>query len=422
MRDRLIATLHQLHSDAKGKTWYPLYEAVENFVLSTARTARGAVHIRSQMDLQRVMVIVWLSTFPAMFWGMYNLGWQSLSAMREQGTTGVGDWHQPLIELLGATNPDSIIDCFAFGAVYFVPLYATVFLAGAVVEIVTAIVRKKGIEEGFFVSSVLFALASPPDLPLWMAALGMTFGILIGKEIFGGTGFNVFNPALVGRAFVYFAYPSEMSGNEAWFAIDGITAATPLAIAAESGNNGLAVLAWGDAAIGLIPGSVGEVSAVACFIGLAVLLITRIASWRIVLGCLVGSWLTVQLCNAFADGNADYRGVPFQWHLVTGGYAFGLTFMATEPVTAAHTNIGRYIYGAMIGVVVIVVRVFNPGFAEGMMLAILFANAFAPLCDRIALAWEANRRAKYFAAIHGVPEADEKEGEEGTDATVEKSS
>ncbi len=374
----------------------PLIGAVENLLLSAPGNTGGNVHVRDGSDLQRMMVIVWVACWPALFFGMYNTGWQALSAIGSGEAMLPSDWHGIIIQLLGATNPDSILDCLMYGAAFVVPLYLVVFGVGIAWEALFAGVRRHLINEGFFVTSILFVLASPPDLPLWIAALGISFGVVIGKEVFGGTGYNIFNPALTGRAFIYFAYPAEMSGDLVWVAADGFSAATPLAVAAAGGVQELEkAFSWAEMAIGWVPGSIGETSVIAILGGAALLLVTRVASWRIMLGVLIGTFVMTMLVNITSPGEESVRAVSILWHLAAGGYLFGLVFMATEPVTAAHTNSGRWIYGIFIGAMVVLIRVFNPGFAEGMMLAILFGNLAAPLIDRYCINRRLKQRAKF---------------------------
>ena len=271
-----------------------------------------------------------------------------------------------------------------------------------------AIIRKHEVNEGFFVSSVLFALSCPPDLPLWQAALGITFGIVIGKEIFGGTGKNFLNPALTGRAFLYFAYPSDISGDKVWISglgdqmiiPQGYSGATPLGVAAESGVPGLTdKFSWFDAFAGNIPGSIGETSIIAISIAAVILLMTRIASYRIMLGTLLGMFITSSLFNIIGSETNPMFNVPFYWHLVIGSFAFGLVFMATEPVSGSGTNKGRWIYGIVIGVTVVLIRVVNPAFPEGMMLAILFANLLAPVIDHLVVNNNIQKKLKYREAL-----------------------
>ena len=373
--------------------WFPIYDAIENFIFSSTHKTTNPIHVRDSIDIQRIMVIVWLAAFPAMFFGMYNIGNQTLEYLTLVGTANTNDWHHALINLVGYTN-DSFITKMWIGAVYFVPIYAVTFAVGILWEILFAVVRKHEINEGLFVSSILFALSCPPDLPLWQAAMGITFGIVIGKEVFGGTGKNFLNPALTGRAFLYFAYPSQLSGDKVWIAglsdtgitPEGFSGATPLGYAAEGGLQGLTDnFSWFDALIGNIPGSVGETSVIAIGIAAVILLATGVASYRIILGTFFGMIVMTSILNIVGSDTNPMFQVPWHWHLVIGSFAFGLVFMATEPVSGSGTNAGRWIYGALIGVTVVLIRVINPAFPEGMMLAILFANLFAPVIDHMVV-------------------------------------
>ena len=407
--------LRNLFDDAKpsfskggaAEKYFPIFDIFENlFFLSRNRT-KNPIHVRDALDIQRMMVIVWLATFPAMFFGMYNIGNQSLEYLALINTQNTGDWHHYLVNIFGY-EPNSFINKIWFGAVYFIPIYATTFLVGISWEILFAIIRKHEVNEGFFVSSVLFALSCPPDLPLWQAALGITFGIVIGKEIFGGTGKNFLNPALTGRAFLYFAYPSDISGDKVWISglgdqmivPQGYSGATPLGVAAENGVPGLTdKFSWFDAFAGNIPGSVGETSIIAISIAALILLMTRIASYRIMLGTLLGMFVTSSLFNIIGSDTNPMFNVPFYWHLVIGSFAFGLVFMATEPVSGSGTNKGRWIYGIVIGVTVVLIRVVNPAFPEGMMLAILFANLLAPVIDHLVVNNNIQMKLKHREAL-----------------------
>jgi Na+-transporting NADH:ubiquinone oxidoreductase subunit B len=381
-----------MHGGAQAK-WFPIYDAIENFIFSSTNKTTNPIHVRDSIDIQRIMVIVWLAAFPAMFFGMYNIGNQTLEYLTLVGSTNTNDWHHVLINLVGYSN-DSFITKMWIGAVYFVPIYAVTFAVGILWEILFAVVRKHEINEGLFVSSILFALSCPPDLPLWQAAMGITFGIVIGKEVFGGTGKNFLNPALTGRAFLYFAYPSQLSGDKVWIAglsdtgitPEGFSGATPLGYAAEDGLQGLSDnFSWFDALIGNIPGSVGETSVIAIGIAAIILLATGVASYRIILGTFIGMIVMSSILNIVGSDTNPMFQVPWYWHFVIGSFAFGLVFMATEPVSGSGTNAGRWIYGALIGVTVVLIRVVNPAFPEGMMLAILFANLFAPVIDHMVV-------------------------------------
>jgi Na+-transporting NADH:ubiquinone oxidoreductase subunit B len=270
-----------------------------------------------------------------------------------------------------------------YGAMFYVPIYMVVFVVGGLWEVAIATIRGHEVNEGFFVTSILFSLIVPASLPLWQAALGISFGVVIGKEIFGGTGKNFLNPALTGRAFLFFAYPAEISGDAVWTAVDGFSGATPLGIAALQGMEGVTTtgFTWMDAFLGKMQGSVGETSTLAIFMGGAILLITRIASWRIMVGVMLGMIATTLMFNSLGSDTNPMFSMPWYWHLVLGGFAFGMVYMATDPVSAAMTDTGKWWYGALIGVMCVLIRVVNPAFPEGMMLAILFANLFAPLID-----------------------------------------
>ena len=374
-----------------------LYEMVDTFLFSPSAVTRNAPHIRDAIDLKRVMIFVWLAVMPCAFMGMFNVGLQANSAMATMGIEQIAGIRGDLLAMLGGgNNPDSLWDNLLLGASYWLPIYLVTFIVGGIWEVIFAIVRGHEINEGFFVTSILFSLTLPPDIPLWQVALGISFGIVIGKEVFGGTGKNFLNPALTGRAFLFFAYPAEISGNAVWVAVDGYTGATPLTLAAEGGVEAIqaAGYEWSHAFLGFIPGSIGETSALACLIGAAMLLYTKIASWRIMLGVLLGMVVTSWLFNLAGSDTNPLFGMPWYWHLVLGGYLFGLVYMATDPVSAAMTNTGKLVYGALIGLMVVLIRVVNPAFPEGMMLAILFGNLFAPVIDWFVVQANIRRRAR----------------------------
>lgn len=382
------------HKGGKYEKWYSLYEAIDTGFFKPADVTKSTAHVRDGIDLKRIMITVWLCAFPAMLFGMYNLGLQANTILAATGATGIDNWHGVLASWFAGHNPNSVWDNFVLGAAYFLPLYATVFIVGGIWEVWFATVRGHEVNEGFFVTSILFALICPPDLPLWQAALGISFGVVIGKEVFGGTGKNFLNPALVGRAFLFFAYPSDISGDAVWTAVDGYTGATALSVAAQSGMSVLeSQLTWMDAFLGFEQGSIGETSALAILLGGLVLLFMGIASYRIVIGVLLGTIATTLLFNWAGEGSQNLMfQMPFWWHFVLGGYAFGLFFMATDPVSASMTNTGKWIFGALIGFMVVTIRVVNPAFPEGMMLAILFANIFAPTIDYFVMQSNIKRR------------------------------
>ena len=392
MRKLLDRFESDFHPGGKWEKLYPLFEAIDTFLYKPKSTTKNSSHVRDNIDLKRVMITVWLATFPAMFFGMWNIGFQANSIMADIGMTSQDGIRGAIIGLLAGYDATSVWDNMIHGAAYFLPIYITTFVVGITWEIIFATVRKHEVNEGFFVTSILFSLSCPPDLPLWMVAIGISFGIVIGKEIFGGTGKNFLNPALTGRAFLYFAYPAYMSGDAVWTAVDGYSGATMLSLAASEGlPNAPEAYTWMESFIGTIPGSIGETSTLAILLGGFVLLYMKIASWRIVAGILVGSMVLSELFNLFNSDNPMFS-LPFYWHWVIGGFAFGAIFMATDPVSAAMTNSGKFWYGLLIGVMVILIRVANPAFPEGMMLAILFANLFAPLFDHFAVNANIRRR------------------------------
>jgi Na+-transporting NADH:ubiquinone oxidoreductase subunit B len=295
-------------------------------------------------------------------------------------------------------NPYNPLSCMVHGMLYFFPIYITTLAVGGVWEVLFATVRKHEVNEGFLVSSMLYSLILPPDMPLWQVALGISFGIVLGKEVFGGTGKNFLNPALTGRAFLFFAYPASISGDAVWVAVDGYSGATALSLASAGGLDAIkASFSWFQAFIGFIPGSMGETSTLACMLGAAFLLYTKVASYRIMGGVLLGMIGMSTLLNIIGSDTNPMFAIPFYWHLVLGGFAFGTVFMATDPVSAAVTDTGRWIYGVVIGVMIVIIRVINPAFPEGVMLAILFSNMFAPLIDYFVVQANIKRRIKRHA-------------------------
>lgn len=364
----------------KLEKFYPAFNAFETFLFVPGETtpAKGA-HVRDAIDLKRTMILVVLSLVPCLLFGMWNTGYQHYKA-------------------LGSTDP-SLIDSFIFGAIKVLPIVIVSYGVGLTVEFIFAIIRKHQVNEGFLVTGMLIPLVMPIDVPLWMVAIATIFAVIIGKEVFGGTGMNILNPALTARAFIFFAYPTKMSGEEVWIntelekgqhLVDGFSGATPLGDAAAGLANKIPGIM--ESFIGAIPGSIGETSTLACLIGAAVLIYTGIGSWRIILSVFIGGFLMAALFNVFSL-NTLMQLSPLH-HLVLGGFAFGAVFMATDPVTASQTNTGKYIYGFLIGVFAILVRVFNPAYPEGMMLAILFMNVMAPLIDHYIVQANIRRRLK----------------------------
>jgi Na+-transporting NADH:ubiquinone oxidoreductase subunit B len=417
LRNRLDAMAPHFEKGGKHHKWYALWEAVDTFFYSPPTVTHAAAHVRDSIDLKRIMILVWMATFPAMFFGMWNAGSQALTVLQLAAAKGatpdmaLEGWRYWVVSTFGGFDPQSIWACFIYGATYFVPIYLVTFIVGGFWEVLFAMKRGHEVNEGFFVTSVLFALICPPTVPLWQVALGITFAVVIAKEAFGGTGKNFVNPALAGRAFLFFAYPAFMSGDTVWTAvnaelwkqgIDGFSGATALGQAKLEGvgamvrvtPEGLAPITWWDAFLGFKPGSVGEVSTLAILLGAVVLLVTRIASWRIMLGVFLGMVGMSLTFNAIGSATNPMFATPWYWHLVLGGFAFGLVFMATDPVSASMTNTGKWIFGALIGVMVVMIRVVNPAYPEGMMLAILFGNLCAPLIDYFVMQANIKRRAK----------------------------
>lgn len=416
MRKKLDDIAPHFEKGGSYHKWYPLFEAVDTFLYSPPSVTHAGSHVRDSVDLKRIMILVWMATFPAMFFGMWNVGNQALGTLAyaaQHGATAemaVEGWRHALIALLAGFDANSWWDCLIYGATFFVPIYIVTFIAGGFWEVLFAMKRGHEVNEGFFVTSVLFALVCPPTVPLWQVALGISFGVVLGKEVFGGTGKNFINPALAGRAFLFFAYPAYMSGDTVWTAIqpevwkhgiDGFSGATALGQAKLAGlagmqhmtATGLQPLTWWDAFIGFEAGSVGEVSTAAILLGAVVLLVTRVASWRIMAGVMIGMASMSFVFNQIGSTTNPMFAMPWHWHLVLGGFAFGMVFMATDPVSAAMTNTGRFIFGLLIGVMVVLIRVVNPAYPEGMMLAILFANLCAPLIDYFVMQANIKRRA-----------------------------
>ncbi len=384
---------------------YPLFEAADTFLYTPGSTTRGASHVRDGIDVKRMMVTVVLALLPCVAMALYNTGYQANLAI-SLGAQPLATWQSTAMEALGfgGFDPANVVACVLHGALYYLPVVLVTFAVGGNCEALFAVVRKHEINEGFLVTGMLFPLVLPPTVPLWQVALGIAFGVIIGKEIFGGTGMNIFNPALMSRAFLFFAYPAQISGDQVWIAadttVDGSSGATWLARSAVDGPSALVDggLTWTQAFIGLVPGSMGETSTLACLLGALLLIATGIGSWRIMAAGVVGSFLMVQGLNALGSTTNPLMNVSFEWHVVLGGWAFGLVFMATDPVSSAHTNKGRYVYGFCIGVLAILIRVINPAYPEGMMLAILFMNMFAALIDHFVVQANVKRRRARYAS------------------------
>jgi Na+-transporting NADH:ubiquinone oxidoreductase subunit B len=394
--------LDKLHPHfAKGGRYevlFPIYEMVDTFLYSPPDVTSGKTHVRDAVDLKRVMTYVVLASLPCVLMAILNTGYQANVAMEALGKTSVDNWRGLILDIFGYNkyNPLSVI---MHGLMYFLPVYIVTLVAGGIWEVLFATVRRHDVNEGFFVSSMLFALSLPPSIPLWQVAVGISFGVVLGKEVFGGTGKNFLNPALTGRAFLYFAYPASMSGDAVWTAVDGYTGATALGLAAAGGVEGItaAGIGWFQTLIGFEQGSMGETSVLACALGAAFLIYTRVANWRVMAGVMAGMIGTSVLFNIIGHESNAMFAMPFWWHLTLGGFAFGMVYMATDPVSAAMTNAGRWVFGALIGFMTVLIRVVNPAFPEGIMLAILFSNIFAPLIDYVVIKANIRRRAKSYA-------------------------
>ena len=429
LRDMLDKAHPLFDKGGKLERLYPLYEAQDTFLYTPGLVAKGLTHIRDAIDLKRMMTMVVVSLIPCVLMSFWNTGYQAnlaISRILDAGLEPAFDWHQTIHAMLGlAHDPNSFLDNFVYGMIYFLPVYIVCMAAGGICEVIFSTVRGHEINEGFLVTGLLFPLTLPPDIPLWQVAIGIMFGVVIGKEIFGGTGRNFLNPALTARAFLYFAYAGQISGDRVWTAasyidgdkVDGFSGATALGQLGQlkmadmahyngpieslqhivtTGGQEMAVSWWG-AFLGTIPGSMGETSVVACLIGAVILIATGIGSWRIMAGVCVGALAFSSLLYVVGSDTNPMFQVPPWWHLVLGGFAFGTVFMATDPVSASMTETGKWYYGALIGAMTILIRAINPAFPEGIMLAILFGNVFAPLIDYFVVQANIKRRAARYA-------------------------
>ncbi len=409
---------------------YPLYEANDTFLYTPGEVTDGQTHVRDAIDLKRMMSMVIVALIPCILMAMYNTGYQAQKLIAEGqavvptsetlfGAIWSGTWRYDVLQWFGVmneslvcSNPGSFLSlgsmpgCILWGALYFLPVYLVCMVVGGHCELIFSVIRKHEINEGFLVTGMLFPLTLPPTIPLWQVAVGIIFGVVVGKEIFGGTGRNFLNPALTARAFLYFAYPTKISGDAVWTAVDGYSGATVLGKIAQPGAEAMSAtvvgmkLTWWDFFIGNVHGSMGETSALCCLLGAIFLIMTRIGSWRIMAGVLGGmtafSFLLYVLPTTEVWGQGSHI-LPW-WHLVIGGFAFGTVFMATDPVSASMTDTGKWIYGALIGFMTVLVRSINPAFPEGIMLAILFGNVFAPFIDWCVIQANIKRRAARYAA------------------------
>ncbi len=386
---------------------YPLYEAADTFLYTPPDRSKGLTHVRDGLDLKRTMIFVVLSLLPCIYMALWNTGYQA-NFQIANGAQPTADWHETIFGMTGLSHdPSSWIANVVLGAIFFLPVYIVTMTVGGTIELIFSIVRKHEINEGFLVTGMLYPLILPPTIPLWQVAVGIGFGILVGKEVFGGTGKNFLNPALTARAFLYFSYATDLTGDKIWSAVspDGFSGATTLGVVASAPadmtmDQAMAQvdghgLSWSNAFLGVMQGSMGETSVLACLLGAAFLIVTGIGSWRIMLGCLIGAMGLSTVFHLVSD-DVLYGMAPW-WHLVVGGFAFGTVFMATDPVSAAMTRTGKWIYGILIGVVTILIRGVSPAFPEGIMLAILFGNVMAPLIDYFVLQANIKRRKARYA-------------------------
>ena len=368
--------------DGKLHAFKSVFEGFESFLFVPNDTAKSGVHIHDAIDSKRIMSIVVIALVPALLFGMYNIGWQNYMAA-------------------GTLDSASHIEIFVYGFLAILPKILVSYIVGLAIEFAWAQMKGEEIHEGYLVSGIIIPMIIPVNCPLWILVLAVAFAVIIGKEIFGGTGMNIFNVALLARAFLFFSYPSKMSGDKVWVADESIfglgntlpdayTQATPLALVAQGEDVPYSMM---DMVTGFIPGSIGETSVIAIAIGAVILLVTGIASWKTMLSIFVGGAVT-----ALAYSAAGATPIPWYEHIILGGFCFGAVFMATDPVTSARTETGKYIYGFIIGLMAIVIRVQNPGYPEGMMLAILFMNMFAPLIDYCVVQSNISKRAKRLTA------------------------
>ena len=389
LRTWLDRQAHHFEKGGRFERLYPLWEAADTFFYSPSSVARGSSHVRDAIDLKRMMILVVIAALPCVFMAMLNTGLQANLAIDPAKTAALEGWRHDVIRALGVGySADSPLANLTHGALYFLPLYIVTMAVGLTWEVLFAVVRKIEVNEGFFVTGILFPLILPPTTPLWQAALGISFGVVIAKELFGGTGMNFINPALAARAFLFFAYPAEISGDKVWTAVpdgaavDGYSGATLLGqmrlltepFAAQD-------YSWWNAFVGWEAGSMGETSALACAIGAVILLVTRVGSWRTMAAVTLGTIAMASVLNAIGSATNPWFGVPFWWHMVLGGWAFATVFMATDPVTSPFSERGKWVYGALIGALIVLIRVFNPAYPESAMLVILFMNVMAPVID-----------------------------------------
>ncbi len=374
--------------------FYPLFEATDTFLMASSRKTESAPHIRDAIDLKRIMITVLVALLPCVIMALWNTGFQANQALHTLGQPLPQGWRGSIMSLVGC-NPESLGSNILHGSLYFLPIYLVTMTVGGFWECVFNIIRGHEMSEAFLVTGLLFTLILPPTIPLWQAGIGISFGVIFAKEVFGGVGRNFMNPALAARAFLFFAYPAQISGDTVWTAVDGFSGATALSILASTQpDQVLSILNinWSQAFLGSIPGSMGETSTLACLLGAVILLYAKIASWRTMTSMLLGGIGCSLFFFLLSNGSQPLWQVPPHWHIVLGGFAFGMVFMATDPVSSAQTPVGQWFYGALIGILAIIIRIINPAFPEGVMLAILLGNVFAPMIDYFVIQTNIKRR------------------------------
>jgi Na+-transporting NADH:ubiquinone oxidoreductase subunit B len=389
LRQRLDRIAPTFEKGGRLHRWHPLWEAMDTFFYSPPSVTTTGSHVRDAIDLKRMMMTVVIATLPCVFMAMFNTGLQANLAIDPARVAQLEGWRHGVIRALGVGySPGSMLANVVHGGLYFLPLYLVTMVVGLSWEVLFAIVRKVEVNEGFFVTGILFPLILPPTTPLWQAALGISFGVVLAKEVFGGTGMNFINPALAARAFLFFAYPGEISGDKVWTAVpagaavDGFSGATLLGeMRVMTQPFSEAAYSWWTAFIGLEPGSMGETSALACLMGAVIIAVTKVGSWRTMVAVALGTIAMTLVFNAIGSATNPWFAVPFWWHMVLGGWAFGTAFMATDPVTSPFSEKGKWIYGVLIGALVVLIRIVNPAYPEAMMLVILFMNVMAPVID-----------------------------------------
>jgi len=370
---------------------YPLFEAIDTFIFTPSDVTQKDAHVRDSLDLKRTMITVVMALTPCILMALWNTGYQA-NLVLEKGQFVASGWRESVFTSLGLVHDSqSFLGNFIYGALFFIPVWLVCNITGGLIEVIFATVRKHEVNEGFLVTGWLLPLTLSPTIPLWQVVLGTAFGVIFAKEVFGGTGKNIFNPALMGRAFLFFAYPAQLSGDAVWTAVDGYTGATALGQAATGGLPAV-TFSWESLFWGTVPGSMGETSTVCCLLGAAYLIYTGIGSWRIMLGCVLGLVGMSSFFYLVGSETNPMFGIPPHYHLVMGSFAFAAVFMATDPVSASMTHVGRWIYGIFIGIIGVLIRVINPAYPEGWMLSILFMNAFSPTIDYFVIRANAQRR------------------------------